>query len=59
MAFFLGRTLQVIGMLTLGVALFVYGFGEEDMNAELAALMLGGLIFIAGRLIERQGGRTR
>lgn len=59
MAFFLGRTLQVIGMLTLGVALFVYGFGEEDMTAELAALMLGSLLFLAGRLVERQGGRPR
>jgi len=59
MAIFLGRILQVIGMLTLGVALFVYGFGEEDMTAELAALMLGSLVFLAGRLIERQGGRSR
>jgi len=59
MAFFLGRILQVIGMLTLGVALFVYGFGEEDMTAELAALMLGILLFLAGRLIERQGRRSR
>ena len=59
MAFFLGRILQVIGMLTLGVALFVYGFGEEDMTAELAALMLGSLVFLAGRLIERQGRRSR
>jgi len=59
MAFFLGRILQVIGMLTLGVALFVYGFGEEDMTAELAALMLGSLLFLAGRLIERQGRRSR
>jgi len=59
MAFLLARILQVIGMLTLGVALFVYGFGEEDMNAELAALLLGSLIFLAGRLIERQKGRPR
>ncbi len=59
MAFFLGRILQLTGMLTLGVALFVYGFAEEDMNAELAALLLGSLIFFAGRLIERQGGRPR
>jgi hypothetical protein len=59
MTFYLGRILQVIGMLTLGVALFVYGFGEENMTAELLSLMIGSLVFLGGRLIERQGRGTR
>jgi hypothetical protein len=41
-------------MLTLGVALFVYGLGEQDMNAELAWLLLGSLVFLAGYLLERR-----
>jgi len=59
MSFLLGKTLQVAGMLTLGVALVVYGFGEDDMNAELAWLIVGSVVFIIGYGLERRGGRGR
>ena len=51
---FVGRVLEVIGMLTLGVALFVYGFGDKDMSAELTCLVAGSLIFAAGYFLERR-----
>lgn len=50
----LGKVLELAGMLTLGVALFVYGLGEQDMSAELAWLLLGSLVFLAGYLLERR-----
>lgn len=56
MGFLIGKTLQVAGMLTLGVALIVYGFGEGNMNAELAWLLVGSIIFIIGYGVERRGG---
>jgi len=59
MSFLLGKTLQVAGMLTLGVALVVYGFGEDDMNAELTWLLVGSVVFIIGYGLERHGGRGR
>lgn len=59
MSFLLGKTLQVAGMLTLGVALVVYGFGEDDMNAELTWLLVGSVVFIIGYGLERRGGRGR
>jgi len=59
MALFLAKSLEIAGMLTLGVALLVYGFGESDMNAELAWLMIGSVIFLAGYALEkRSGGRA-
>ena len=54
MGAFAGRVLEVAGMLTLGVALFVYGFGEDDMNAELAWLLVGSVTFVLGYLLERR-----
>ena len=54
MAFFLGKSLEVAGMLTLGVALFVYGFGEGNMNAELGWLLIGSAVFLAGYVLERR-----
>jgi len=53
---FVGRVLEVTGMLTLGVALFVYGLGEKDMNAELLWLLAGSLVFMAGYALERRAG---
>ncbi|MEE9291755.1 MAG: hypothetical protein V3U83_02380 [Acidobacteriota bacterium] len=50
------KILQVVGMLTLGIALIVYGFLEENMNAELGALLAGSVIFLVGRLLERRAG---
>ena len=44
-------------MLTLGVALIVYGFGEENMNAELGWLIVGSIVFLAGYTLEKRFGR--
>lgn len=54
MGFVVGKVLQVIGMLTLGVALFVYGFGENDMNAELGWLLVGSALFLVGTVLARR-----
>ncbi len=59
MMFFTGKLLQVAGMLTLGLALFVYGFGEQDMNAELGWLLIGSAIFLAGYALARRTARGR
>lgn len=55
----LGKVLELAGMLTLGMALFVYGLGEQDMSAELGWLLVGSLIFLVGLALERRpsGGR--
>jgi hypothetical protein len=55
MRFFLGKTLEVAGMLTLGIALLVYGFGEQNMNAELGWLLAGSIIFVVGYALEKRG----
>ena len=49
-----GKGLELTGMLTLGVALFVYGFGEQDMNAELGWLIVGSLVFLVGFVLEHR-----
>ena len=49
-----GKILEVVGMLTLGIALIVYGFLEENMNAELGFLLAGSVIFYIGHLLERR-----
>jgi hypothetical protein len=55
----LGKVCELAGLLTLGVALFVYGFGEQDMNAELGWLLVGSLIFLVGYVLERRPTRSR
>lgn len=59
MAYVVGKILEVAAMLTVGVALFVYGLGEDNMDTELAWLLLGSVIFLAGYVLERRsaGGR--
>ncbi len=52
-----GKVLEVIAMLTLGVALLVYGFGEADMNAELGWLAAGAAVFLIGYALERRSER--
>ena len=53
----LGKVLELAGMLTLGIALFVYGLGEQDMSAELGWLLVGSLLFLVGYLLERRPSR--
>jgi len=59
MAYVVGKVLEIAAMLTLGVALLVYGFGEDNMNSELVWLLLGSLIFLAGYVLERRSSRGR
>jgi len=59
MAQMVGKILEVAAMLTLGVALFVYGFGEDNMNSELAWLLLGSLMFLVGYALERRSASGR
>jgi len=54
-----GKGLELTGMLTLGVALFVYGFGEQDMNAELGWLIAGSLVFLVGFVLEHRSPGTK
>lgn len=56
-AYVLGRILEVAAMLTLGVALLVYGFGEQNMNAELGWLLAGSVLFLIGYALERRSGK--
>ena len=54
-----GKILEVVAMLTLGAALIVYGIGEGNMNAELGWLLLGSLVFLVGRALERRSEKGR
>ena len=53
MAYYIGRAVQIIGMLELGYALYV-GYNQGEWKAELGHLALGSLLFIAGRFLERR-----
>lgn len=55
----LGKILEVAAMLTLGVALVVYGFGEQNMNAELGWLLAGSVLFLIGYVLECRAGKGR
>ena len=52
--FYLAKLLQMIGFADVSYALFV-GFTEEhSMGRELTMMMIGAVIFFAGRFLERQ-----
>ena len=53
MAFYVGRALQLIAMLWVAYALYT-GFVLDDWKGELRLLMLGALLFLIGRFIERR-----
>jgi hypothetical protein len=59
MKYVVGKILEIVAILTLGVALIVYGFGEENMNAEIGWLLFGSLVFLAGYMLERRSERGR
>jgi len=52
-AFYVGRALQLIAMLWVAFALYT-GFVLDDWKGELRLLMLGALLFLIGRFIERR-----
>ncbi len=59
MLYVVGKILEIVALLTLGTALIVYGFGEENMVAELGWLLLGSMVFLAGYVLERRSERGR
>ena len=51
MAFYLGKTLELVGLALAALALYM-GIAEESMSRELTWLLVGALCFVVGRLIE-------
>jgi len=56
-AFYIGRSLQVVGMAELAWGLYV-GFVRGDWKSELMNLAFGALLFLTGRLLERRFARA-
>ncbi len=60
MSYYIGKTLELMGICCLGAALyfgFAKPFGWNDtqaMGAEMGFLTLGVLVFFIGRLIEKR-----
>ena len=48
---FLAKTLQVAGLVIVGMALLI-GLRDDDMSRELLTLGFGSLVFVAGWLVE-------
>ncbi len=55
--FYLGKALEMLGMTSLMVALFVGLTDERGMAKEYLFLGLGIVMFLLGRLLEKHGGR--
>ena len=55
--FYLGKALEILGMTSLMVALFVGISDEHGMAKEYLFLGIGIVVFLLGRLLEKQGGR--
>jgi len=55
--FYLGKALEMLGMTSLMVALFVGISDEHGMAKEYLFLGIGIVVFLLGRLLEKQGGR--
>ena len=55
--FYLGKALEMLGMTSLMVALFVGIIDEQGMAKEYLFLGIGIAVFLVGRLLEKQGGR--
>lgn len=55
--YYLGKALEMLGMTTLMVALFVGITDEHGMGKEYAFLGIGILVFLLGRFLEKQGGK--
>ncbi len=49
----LARTLQLAGLIYMGYGLFV-GLYEEDIGRELRFAGIGGLMFVAGWLLQKR-----
>ena len=55
--YYLGKALEMLGMTSLMVALFVGITDEHGMAKEYLFLGLGIAMFLLGRLLEKHGGR--
>ena len=55
MVYHLGKVLQLIGMANLLVGLYVGLTEEGGMWPELYLFLIGSLLFMIGRLLERRG----
>lgn len=55
MVYYLGKALQLIGMANLLVGLYVGLTEEGGMGPELSLFLIGSLLFMIGRLLERRG----
>jgi hypothetical protein len=55
--FYVGKALEMLGMTTLMVALIVGITDEQGMAKEYLFLGIGIVVFLLGRLLEKQGGR--
>jgi hypothetical protein len=53
MLFYVAKLLELIGFAHVGYALFV-GVTENAMGPELRLLMIGSVVFLVGRLLERK-----
>ena len=53
---YLARGLQLIGLAEVGYGLFI-GVFEGDIGREIRFAALGGLIFLAGWLVQKRAGR--
>ena len=55
--FYLGKALEMLGMTSLMVALFVGIMDEQGMAKEYLFMGIGIVVFLLGRFLEKQGGR--
>jgi hypothetical protein len=55
-AYFLGKFLELNGMVILGLGLF-WGLARDDVRKEIALLGGGVAIFLIGYLIERKASQ--
>ncbi len=53
MAPFIGRLLQLVGMIVLPIGLS-YGLLREDIKTEVRLLAIGGFLFVLGWILSRE-----
>lgn len=57
--YYFGKALEMLGMTSLMVALFVGFTDEQGMAKEYLFLGIGIVVFVVGRFLERQYGQPR
>ena len=55
--YYLGKALEMLGMTSLMVALFIGATDEQGMAKEYLFLGIGIVMFLVGRVLEKQFGR--